>query len=158
MIQSPKMEISLKNTVVSCCHPALNQTSTYRSVNKRSASTDEAEAFKKKKGGAVIGLLLPGSNPIHSPLCLRHGREILSKIYCLPAAFLPHISHRCFPWRSTSMPRASSDRLPVIHSQLCEEAPHFSEGGSVAAQLPHLINSFSTAPWRLAVSLWGAAV
>ncbi|KAL7407171.1 hypothetical protein ABVT39_004367 [Epinephelus coioides] len=45
-------------------------------------------------------------------------------------------------------PRAHSDRLPVFPSQLCEEAPQISEGGSMAAQrsLPHLINSFSTAP------------
>ncbi|KAM3622079.1 uncharacterized protein V6R79_020130 [Siganus canaliculatus] len=52
-----------------------------------------------------------------------------------------------FARRSTSMSRAHSDRLPVFPSQLCEEAPHPSEGGSVAAQcsLPHLINSFSTA-------------
>lgn len=50
----------LQNTVLSCCHPGLNQTSTYRSANNQSAGTngDEAEAFKKTKTGGAVMLLV----------------------------------------------------------------------------------------------------
>lgn len=91
------------------------------------------------------GLLLPGSSPIHVPLlCLRHGREVLGTIYCL----LLRIPRRRSAGRSTSKPRVHPERLPVFPSQLCEEASHPSEGGSIAAPLPRPINSFSTATCR----------
>lgn len=95
----------MENTTVSCYHPALNQTSTYRSRNDQSVGSNGDEAVAFKKGGAAIGLLMPGSNPIHfSIICLRHGRKILGAIYLFPAWFAaPHI---CSAGRSTSMPRA----------------------------------------------------
>lgn len=154
-----------ENTVASCCHPTLNQISTYRSVKNQSAGTkgDEAVALKKKEkenkkeektttGGAVIGLLLPGSNPIHFPLlCLRHGREILGTIDSLPAGFLLRVSRHCSAGRSTSMPR---DYLcfPV---SCVRRRRILSEGGSMAAprSVPHPINPFSTTTGRLSLSL-----
>lgn len=145
------MEISLKNKYRSELLSSCTESNQHVPLCEKSirwyTNGDEAVAFKKK-GGAVIGLLLPGSNPIHFPLlCLRHGREILGTIYSLPAGFLLRILHHCSARRSTSTPKAHSDGLPVFPSQLCEEAPHLSEGGSMAAQrsLPHPFNSFSTA-------------
>lgn len=59
-------------------------------------------------------------------------------------------SASCFPdspWRSTSTPTSSFGQTTCVPSQLCEEAPHLCEGGSMAARrsLSHLFNSFTTA-------------
>ncbi|CAJ1050633.1 Hypothetical predicted protein [Xyrichtys novacula] len=77
-----------------------------------------------------------------------------------PSTSTAHQPASCSAFRSAGSPRRSTstpDGLPVLPpGQLCEEAPHLSEGGSMAASAgspPQLINSFSAETTRLAPSL-----
>lgn len=136
MIQSPEMETSLKkNTVVSCCHPALNQTDTYRSVNNQSAGTnaDEAVEFFKKEAPLLVYYCQGVSQSI-SPSSVSDMAEWYPQhdLPPIPAGFLLlHIGpHHCFPSRrSTSTPSQAGS--PVRTDYLCSQSAVWGSAASL---------------------------